>query len=440
MARFLFTVWPFVGHVNPFLSVAKALQERGHDVAFYTGADAKARIEDEGFEVFPLRRIDEPSLWTRIEDAEKNASSAGGSLRLLRTVFGDWLAGTVLDQVADIQEIVHEWRPDALAVDPVMWGPSLILHEIVEPPIATMSTWIGCPLPGPDSPPWGLGLRPPRDVRSRLVARAVAAINEISAIPLRRKISAMRARHGLAPMRCSVNEMAGRLPLYLVPSIPELDYDRRDLPPSVHYVGPCVWNKALREVAPDWLDHTSSDAPWVHVTEGTAHHHEPIVLRAAVEGLADRAMHVILTSGPQRDPESLNLGALAPNLRLEQWVSHDLLLPRCAAMVTTGGAGTVMAGLQAGVPQLIVPTRWDKPDNAQRVVEAGAGLRLEPGRCTAVRLRAAVERLLNETSFKRNADRLAERLAASAGPSRAANLLELLVASRRRQSLQTART
>jgi UDP:flavonoid glycosyltransferase YjiC (YdhE family) len=151
-------------------------------------------------------------------------------------------------------------------------------------------------------------------------------------------------------------------------------------------------------------------------------------------------MQVILTSGPQRNPSTLGLGPLAANVRLEQWVSHDLLLPRCAAMVTTGGAGTVMAALKAGVPQLIVPTRWDKPDNAQRVVEAGAGLRLDPGKCTAARLRAAVERLTSEPSFRFNAQRLSLRLAKSQGPIRAAELLETLAPLESRRPLQTAQS
>jgi MGT family glycosyltransferase len=350
------------------------------------------------------------------------------------TVFRDWLAGTVPEQADDIQEIVKEWRPDALVTDPVMWGPSLVLHELIAPPVATLATWIGCPIPGPDAPPWGLGLRPPRDLKSRLLARAFTALNEVSAIPLRRKINKIRTRYGLPRMRCSVNEMAARLPLYLVPSIAELDYDRRDLPPSVRYVGPCVWNKARQETAPEWLDRLPGDIPWVHVTEGTAHYHDPIVLRAAAVGLADRPMQVIMTSGPQRDPGSLKLGTLPPNVRLEQWVSHSHLLPRCAAMVTTGGAGTVMAALQAGVPQLIVPTRWDKSDNAQRVVEAGAGLRLDTHRCNAARLQTAVERLLAEPFFRENAQRLAERLRKLAGPARAADLLETLVATGRLRS------
>ena len=54
--------------------------------------------------------------------------------------------------------------------------------------------------------------------------------------------SRARAGNGLRPMGASVNEYCGRLPLYLVLSIPELDLNRWDLPPSVHYVGSCPWH------------------------------------------------------------------------------------------------------------------------------------------------------------------------------------------------------
>ena len=53
-----------------------------------------------------------------------------------------------------------------------------------------------------------------------------------------------------------------------------------------------------------------------------------------------------------------------------------------------------MAALRAGVPLVIVPTTWDKPDNALRIVEAGVGVRLAPRPLHAQTLRAAVERVL----------------------------------------------
>jgi UDP:flavonoid glycosyltransferase YjiC (YdhE family) len=102
-------------------------------------------------------------------------------------------------------------------------------------------------------------------------------------------------------------------------------------------------------------------------------------------------------------------------------------MPKTAAMVTTGGAGTVLASLTAGVPLLVTPTEWDKPEIAQRVVEFGAGLRIEPRKCTPKALRTAVERLLNDPSFRKNAQRLAALFAETGGPDYAASLLEEVV-------------
>jgi MGT family glycosyltransferase len=153
------------------------------------------------------------------------------------------------------------------------------------------------------------------------------------------------------------------------------------------------------------------------------------VLRAAVEGLAGRPLHAILTSGQARDPAELGLGPLAPNIHLTRWVSHSDLLPRCSALVTTGGANTILASLQAGVPLVIVPTTWDKPDNARRVVEAGVGVRLSPRRCTPERLRAAVEEVLTNPDYRTNARAIADALAKAPGPAGAADLLQELVAS-----------
>ena len=34
MSRFLFTCWPFVGHVFPQMAIATALRRHGHEVLF----------------------------------------------------------------------------------------------------------------------------------------------------------------------------------------------------------------------------------------------------------------------------------------------------------------------------------------------------------------------------------------------------------------------
>ena len=72
---------------------------------------------------------------------------------------------------------------------------------------------------------------------------------------------------------------------------------------------------------------------------------------------------------------SSGLGALPANVHVARWYDHGELLPRCAALVTVGGKATILAAAEAGVPMVVVPTTWDKPDNARRVTHAGAGVR-----------------------------------------------------------------
>lgn len=135
-------------------------------------------------------------------------------------------------------------------------------------------------------------------------------------------------------------------------------------------------------------------------------------------------MHVVMTTGTHRRPADLGLEPLAANVRVESWVPHTDLLPRTDVFVTTGGAGSVLAALRCGVPVLVVPTEWDKPESARRVVYAGAGLALSPRQCTPARVRAAVERLLTEPSFRARARELAADFARSGGAARAAELVE----------------
>jgi UDP:flavonoid glycosyltransferase YjiC (YdhE family) len=88
-----------------------------------------------------------------------------------------------------------------------------------------------------------------------------------------------------------------------------------------------------------------------------------------------------------------------------------------------------MASLAAGVPLVLVPTEWDKPETAQRVVEAGVGMRLEPHACTPENLRACVEEVLRVPSYRENAQRMARVIAGYGGARRGAELLAQLAAS-----------
>jgi MGT family glycosyltransferase len=258
----------------------------------------------------------------------------------------------------------------------------------------------------------------------RLQSRVQQKVLSWLSLGFRSHVSRMRRRYGLPALPCSVTEFAGQMPLYLVPSTPEYDYERRDLPQSVRYVGPCLWDKPSHASPPEWLAELPAGRPLVYVTEATIGTTEPFLLKAAIGALKNLPVEVVMTTGKQRSPAELGFGVLPQNVRVEAYVPQSDLLPRTAVMVTLGGSGGVLAALAAGVPLVIVPTEWDRPENAQRVVEAGAGLRISPRDCTPERLRAAVERVLKEPAFRANAQRLSGVFARYGGPARAAELLE----------------
>jgi MGT family glycosyltransferase len=433
-SRVLFACWPFEGHVFPQLSMALALRERGADVAFYTDGSARELIEGEGFEVFPFKRVG--PKWRRVHEGAQGAGGRRDAIRLLRES-REWIVGTIADQVADIEDVTADWRPDVIGAEASMWGPLLVLSERSPVPVALVSPLITAQLPGPDAPAAG-GLARAGTPRAQRINRIAERLTAVAARPMRRRIDAIRARYGLAPLGCAVTAAGGRLPLYLVLSTPELDYNRRDLPASVHYVGPCLWHPREPDGTREWLDGLPTGRPWVHVTEGTSHFQQPMLLSAAASGLAGAPCEAILTTGRGRAPHELGLASPAPNVHVTQWLSHDVLLPRCAAIVTTGGMGTVMAALRAGIPLVVVPTNWDKPTIAQRVVDAGVGVRLAPRRCTPTRLREAVERVLRDQRYGERARRLAARLAAAPGPDGAAELIEQLALAQHEPTVAVA--
>jgi UDP:flavonoid glycosyltransferase YjiC (YdhE family) len=138
-------------------------------------------------------------------------------------------------------------------------------------------------------------------------------------------------------------------------------------------------------------------------------------------------MDVVMTTGNHRRPEDLDLGPRAPNIRVEAWIPLTDLVKHTDVVVTTGGSSTIMTTLKAGVPMVVVPDEWDRPENGRRIAAVGAGVVVPFRECTPGAIRKAVEQVLNEPSFRRRAQEMAEALARYSGPDRAAELLETLV-------------
>jgi MGT family glycosyltransferase len=160
--------------------------------------------------------------------------------------------------------------------------------------------------------------------------------------------------------------------------------------------------------------------PLVYVTFGTVFE-DLTLLRTIVEGVRELPVRVLVTVGPNGDPDAL--GVQPENVEVARYVPQAEVLPRCAAVVSHGGSGTFLAALAHGLPQLIVPQGADQYLNAQALARSGAGLVLAPDAASAQAAHDATRPLLDEPEHTEAAQRIAAQIADMPAPDEVAALL-----------------
>ena len=147
-----------------------------------------------------------------------------------------------------------------------------------------------------------------------------------------------------------------------------------------------------------------------------------------VAGLRELGVEVIVTVGDGIDPAEL--GPQPSHVRVEVHVDQRLLLPRCAAVVSHAGSGSVLGALAHGLPSVLLPIGADQPANAHRCAQLGTARVLDPLTVTPDEVRAAVTEVLEQPGYRRAAERLRDELARLPGPEHAVALLSELLRRR----------
>jgi MGT family glycosyltransferase len=158
---------------------------------------------------------------------------------------------------------------------------------------------------------------------------------------------------------------------------------------------------------PDWWD--GSPEPLVYVSFGSSaagNGFFPDVYRESAEALGELPVRVLLTLGTEVDPS--DLGPVPANVHVEPWVPQAAVMAHASAMVGHGGSGSTLAAMAAGMPLAVLPLFADQPENADRVAELGAGLRLDG----TAQLADAIFELLDDPFYRANARSVATEIEA----------------------------
>ncbi|MEU8261681.1 nucleotide disphospho-sugar-binding domain-containing protein [Micromonospora sp. NPDC048999] len=159
-------------------------------------------------------------------------------------------------------------------------------------------------------------------------------------------------------------------------------------------------------------------------------------LEALMEALSGLDIEVIATL----DESQLAAVSTVPgNVRVVDYLPLDYLLPTCSALIHHGGLGTMAPAGQAGVPQLVVdlPEREDgtshgyfryklAPITGRYVTSLGAGEVMDLGQPSIPAIRDQITRVIADPAFAVGAARLRTDMLAAPSPSDLVPTLEKL--------------
>ena len=239
-------------------------------------------------------------------------------------------------------------------------------------------------------------------------------------------LAPLRERAGLAPdlddaMPFCYLHLAAEPPVFARPG---------DAPaPTAHLLRPESAEPA-GESPPPWVAGLPP-RPTVYATLGTVFDAYPAgraTFAAILVALREEPCTLIVTVG--RDVDPAEYGPQPANVRIERHILQDQLLPHCDLVVSQGGFGTVTGALGAGLPLVVIPIGADQPLNAVCCAALGVGVTVDPEDRTPDAIRAAVRTVLAHPTYRANAMRVRDEMAALPGPEQAVALLEHLAAEK----------
>jgi UDP:flavonoid glycosyltransferase YjiC (YdhE family) len=351
--RVLFTFAGGSGHLEPLVPVAQAASEVGHAVAFSGRPAVAGRVRELGFEMFVTGPPGPEAPATRTPLLEVDLEREAQVLR-------DGFAGRIArERAAGVLKICDDWRPDVLVCGEVDFG-AMVAAERAGLPFASI-----------------------------LITATDAFVRpEIVAEPL----DALRAEH--------------RLPA-------ESPREPLVLSPFPHRLRPLPANALAFRTAP--VQRPPTDAKTIYFTLGTIFNLESgDLFERVLEGLREMPFDVVATVGRNVDPDEL--GPQPANVRIERYLPQSEVLPRCRAVVSHGGSGSVLGALAHGLPSVLLPMGADQPQNAARCAQLGVARVVDALRATPATVREAVADVLSDPSHRSAAERIADEIAALPGP------------------------
>ena len=411
------------GPTNNCVGIGQILRARGHRVVFIVEESFAGTLEAKGFEERLMRLGQKPELeeapgqfWIDFIRDTAPVFRKPTIVQLGEFIAPTW--GALIEGAkyvdARLAGIIDELAPDAIVEDNVVAFPALAASGR---PWIRIASCNPAELKDPAVPPFSSGL-PTNDQRDW---PAFLAEVDRTQRDLWGEFDAFCREHGEGGLRYGPHgpEFIAESPwlnFYLYPA--EADYARQSpLAPTWHRLDSSVRVAEGTWELPEHL--RDRDGALIYLSLGSLGSADVGLMQRLVDLLATTEHRIIVSKGPLADQISLH-----DNQTGEGFLPQPAILPQVDLVITHGGNNTVTECFHHGKPMIVLPLFWDQVDNAQRVDETGFGRRLATYDFRDEELTDAIDELLADRELKARLAAVSERLRASPGTVRAADLIE----------------
>jgi UDP:flavonoid glycosyltransferase YjiC (YdhE family) len=415
--RCLLASWGSSGDFHPFLGLAAALRARGHTVTFVGNPEwrAKAEAAVPGLRFVPAFAKTAADL---IRAHPEMLDTRNFGLVSFRHLVEKGIAPILAETCAVLRAEAE--RHDVL-VGHHFTFPAALIHELTGIPWATVTLAPGV-TPSAHAMPAASELvaLPLPGLLGEAMHRTIWAVGARAIAPLLDPaVNRVRAELGLPPARDHMfSARSPRLVLHLYSprfAPPPPDWDAR------HVVAGFCFDPSPEPTLPPEVKAflAAGESPRLFTLGTTVVAHPQDFFAAAAASVADTPRRALLLIGSEENRPV----DLPPNVLAVPYLSHGVILPRCAAVAHQCGAGTMASALRAGTPTAACPVAFDQPNNAARLAALGLARIVPRKQRTAAGFARAFQILLSGDTPRR-AKEFATALAEEDGPATACAAIE----------------
>lgn len=405
--KVLFASVPGDGHFNPLTGLAVHLKSIGCDVRFYNSKQYAEKVKSFGMPFYPFVKARELTV-ENIEQEMEERKKIKGLIAKLNFDLVNFFILRGPEYYEDIQQI-HKAFPFEVLVADVAFSGIPFVRDRMKIPVVSVSVF---PLmeSSRDLAPYGLGLTPATGFFGRRKQQLLHLVsNRILFRKPNKLLMKILGEHGIEAEGNLFDVLIRKSTLVLQSGSPGFEYKRSDLGSNVRFIG-AVLPFAKKRQQPAWYDpRVNQYAKVVLVTQGTAEKSVEKLLVPTLEAFKNTDVLVIVTTGGTGTAE-LRTKFSQQNFIIEDFIPFNEVMPYCHAYITNGGYGGVMLGIDNGLPMVVAGIHEGKSEITARIGYFGLGVNLGTELPKPAQIKAAVEKVIADKSFKTNVANLRKEL------------------------------